>query len=170
MPNKNIVFDKQNLVSIRARKDGNVYSVDPKSSRTAFIAFSVKTKPSLDSVSIEVNPTCPDGNAELAAQAMKVLLDHYPGYTWIVEIDDRPNVGTMNIYNQEVNAAIFGGASYGYRIFLSTAQNDPRLLCVMRAGGEILERARLRRGWSQGILPDHIDGVKPQHQPLSGRN
>ena len=156
---------KKELTSIRARKDGNVYSVDKNSSDKAMYAFAIHTKPT-DGMRIQAyNPLEPDGDAELAARAMKVLLDHYPGYNWIVEVDDRPSVGMMNIYNQDVNAVLYSNAPYGYRIFLKVVYADPSLKCVMRAGGEILERASLNRGWNKGDVPKRVDGVKQEHQP-----
>jgi len=162
----NVIIDPttKSTTSIRARKDGNVYSVDKRSTQNAMAKFGIIVKPK-EEIGIEVNPYAPDGNADLAARAMKVLVDHYPGYTWIVEVDDRPSVACLNVYNQDVNAALFSGAPYGYRIFLSTAYDDPNLKCVMRAGGEILERARLVRGRNRGEAPIAVDGVLNKHQP-----
>lgn len=156
---------EKHLTSIRARKDGGQYAVDKKSTPSALKAFEFLTKPT-PALQVRFNPDAPHGDAALAAQAMKILVDHYPGYYWIVEIDDRPSVGMMNVYNQDVNAALFSNAPYGYRIFLRVAYGDPSLKCVMRAGGQILERANLNRGWNKGDAPKRVDGVRPQHQPF----
>ena len=156
------------LTSICARRDGNVYQVHKATSPEAQTAFSIISKPTTDKLTIEANPYAPKGDHALVARAMKVLLDNFPGYTWVVEVDDRPTVGMMNIYNQEVNAALWSGAPYGYRLFLKTVNDDQALKCVMRAGGEILERARLNRGWNQGEEPTHVDGVLDKNQPRPG--
>lgn len=154
------------MLSIAVKKEGNVYSVHKKSSKEVVYPFAIITKRKSSGVSIERNPIAPDGNARLCADIIKKLVDHYPGYVWMVEVDDRPTVGMVNIYNQDVNVELFSNASYGYQFFLSRVQNDPNLKCVIMAGGEILERARLARSANKGEEIKIVDGVADHHQPL----
>lgn len=159
------------MLSIRAKREHGtgIYQADKRSDVGVLAHFGVIIKQKDLGVSIEHGiPDEPGdrGNAVLAAEVMKKLTDCYPGYSWVVEIDDRPTVGMVHIYNQDVNAALFSNKPYGYRLHLKKVQNDPNLACVMRAGGEILERAALARGWNKGDVPSYVEGVHLQHQPL----
>lgn len=157
------------MLSICAKREEGtgIYQAHEKSDVGVLAHFGVVVKQRDLGVSIEhgIRDDACGGNAVLAAQVMKKLTDYYPGYNWIVEIDDRPTVGMVHIYNQDVNAELWSNAPYGYRLKLETVQADTNLMCVMRAGGEILERARLVRGWNKGDTTTHVDGVKPHHQP-----
>lgn len=56
--------------------------------------------------------------------------------------------------------------SYKYGYTLHIAKLDAKLNKVIRAGGEILERANMVRGASLNLLPRFIDGVPDKHQPI----
>jgi len=105
------------------------------------------------------------GDIDLLNRVMRVLTTKYPGYRWRAGVNDDSLGGVLYIMNMDVNAAVWSNAPYGYVLKLSTVYTDPDLKCVMRAGGEILERARLTRGWATGEEPTLVEGVKPQHQP-----
>jgi hypothetical protein len=97
----------------------------------------------------------------LAKQAADTLNRHYPGHLWAVHVDSIG--GVMHVKNYNVSF------KYGYLLKLHHVYTDPDLTCVMRAGGEILERCAHRRGWYQdGFTPTHIEGVRPQDQPFKG--
>lgn len=107
--------------------------------------------------------TVPGHRAELddmllAKRASDQLAKHYPNHLWGVNVDSEG--GVMNIFAFNISGR------YGFRLKLSTVYTDPDLKCVMRAGGEILERAGMPRSyWDGETLPFIIEGVKPHHQP-----
>jgi len=94
----------------------------------------------------------------LATEISRKLSKHYPGHLWAVNVDSNGGVVTIKAFNISFK--------YGYLLKLKDVQSDPtRKQCIM-AGGEILERANVMRGWRRdGELPKHVDGVKEQHQP-----
>jgi hypothetical protein len=94
----------------------------------------------------------------LAKRAHDTLAKHYPNHMWGVNVDSEQGVLTVKAFN------ISG--RYGFMLKLSTVYRDPDLRCIIRGGGEILERAGMIRGrWDGETLPFKIEGVKPQHQP-----
>lgn len=105
---------------------------------------------------------------ELATRAVNLLAKNYPGYHWRVWLHDDEFGGVMYVINMDVCAALFSNNLYGYVLKLSRVYGDPSLRCVLMAGGEILERARLIRGRSNGAEPTHVDGIKPGQQPIKG--
>ena len=107
------------------------------------------------------------GDIQLVDRIMRKLLHHYPGYRWRVEVEDEPNVGMAYIMNRDINEELYSGAAYGYKLKLTRIYGDPDLNCVMRAAGEILERARLERGRRRRHQKvTHVEGVAQQNQPL----
>lgn len=83
----------------------------------------------------------------LVKNVAETLLRHYPGHLWAVNINEEGGVITV------MNLALSG--NWGFLLKLSTVQNDPDLKSVMRAGGELLERYRLRRGrYEPGAVGD----------------
>jgi hypothetical protein len=97
---------------------------------------------------------------DMARRIHDKLAQCYPGHVWGVNVD--ATGGIVDIRNFGVS---YG---YGYRLLLTTVYSDPGLRCVVMAGGEILERARLARGVSDGSQAVHIDGVPDKHQPIGG--
>ena len=55
----------------------------------------------------------------------------------------------MYIVNMTVNEAISSDSLYVHVLHLKTIYDDPSLKCVVKAEGEILERAYLARGKNQ---------------------
>lgn len=100
------------------------------------------------------------GDVSLAKRAADMLNKHYPGHLWAVFVDTETTGGILVIRNLAISF------NYGCVLHLSTVNNDPDLRCVMRAGGELLERARMKRGWWNGRQPTHIEGVPDKDQPL----
>lgn len=94
----------------------------------------------------------------LAKNASELLNKHYPGYLWAVNVNSEEKGGVMIIKNFSI--------SYRYGYTLHIAKLDAKLRKVIKAGGEILERASMARGLNQGNFPKFIDGVKDKHQPI----
>jgi hypothetical protein len=76
----------------------------------------------------------------LARQILDVLNSHYPGYVWLVKVDDVG--GVASVFNLHLSA------TYGYILHLDNIQQSSRMLKLasLRAGGELLERHNLNRG------------------------
>jgi len=102
----------------------------------------------------------------LAQHCADVLTKHYPGYKWTIGVDEEG--GVLHIVNDDVNGAIMSNQILAYTLKLCRVYTDPGLKCVVRAAGEILEAARLARGWSTGQEPTHIDGIEDKYQPING--
>ena len=94
----------------------------------------------------------------LAKNASNLLNQHYPGYLWAVNVNSEEKGGVMIIKNFSISFR------YGYTLHLNKLDN--KMKKVIRAGGEILERANFNRGTSRNLLPQFIDGVPEKHQPI----
>lgn len=81
---------------------------------------------------------CKASTVILVKNIADYLERHYPGWLWAV----RPNEhgGVVTIYSLRLSG------KWGYLLHLKTVQQDPRMDCVIRAGGEVLERFKMRRG------------------------
>jgi len=73
---------------------------------------------------------------KIAGDILNKLGKHYPGYKWGACVDI-PN-GIATIRNADLSN------EYGYLLHLADLDTD--LKCVMRAGGEFLERYGVKRG------------------------
>jgi hypothetical protein len=95
-------------------------------------------------------------NQRVAMDALEVLHKHYPGHSWFIRIDG----GVLVIYNYAIDGRMgmirhLKDISSDYTTFA----ND-----IARAAGELLERAKLRRGRAQeGVVVTAVDGI-PQHR------
>ena len=94
----------------------------------------------------------------LAKRASELLNSHYPGYLWAVNVNSEKTGGCMFIKNLSISYR------YGYTLHLDKL--DAKLNKVIKAGGEILERANMVRGASKNLLPRFIDGIPDKHQPI----
>ena len=99
---------------------------------------------------------------ELSKQIADKLNKHYPGHLWAVNVNSGESQGIANIFNFAISKR------YGYVLHLTTLQQDPKMACVIKAGGEILERADFIRGEARGDYAKHVEGVKDVHQPFKG--
>ncbi len=70
----------------------------------------------------------------LAMECAELLTRHYPGYPWMVNADCKESGGIMTITNPMISQ------THGYVLHLTRVYSDPERRCVVRAGGEILER------------------------------
>ena len=66
------------------------------------------------------------------------LLKKYPGHAWGVQVSNRTGVVDIQLMSSEL--------PHGFRLKLTDIHSDPSLHQVMRAGGELLERAGMTRG------------------------
>jgi hypothetical protein len=96
----------------------------------------------------------------LAKNAADLLNKHYPNHLWAVHVNSEEKGGVMVIKNFSISFR------YGYVLHLNKL--DPEMKKVLMAGGEILERAKMKRGKWNGLNATHIDGVKSSHQPYRG--
>lgn len=90
----------------------------------------------------------------LAKQAVEALAQHYPGYSWFVEVRD----GLLMIRNYEVEWR----GRYCMVRKLGQIQHDYGRMVkeVVRAAGEYLERANLRRGTARdGEMSKSLEGA-----------
>ena len=89
--------------------------------------------PGTDDANIEA------ANLELAKIVADCLQGAYMGYAWLVNVDLRN--GIVNILCSDVSQQ-YGCTIPAHKL----AHNGEAKKLILRAGGEILERARLRRG------------------------
>lgn len=94
----------------------------------------------------------------LAKRAADLLNKHYPGHLWAVFVNSEEKGGILQIKNFNI--------SYRYGYTLHIANLDPELKNVLRAGGELLERAHMKRGKSNGQMAKVVEGVAKKHQPI----
>lgn len=99
----------------------------------------------------------------LAARITDVLAKHYPGYLWGVLFNE--DGGVLHIINETVQDPIRTNRLYAYTLRIDRCKADPDLKCIVRAGGEYLERANLSRNRYTGDVPVYIDGVPERFQP-----
>lgn len=84
------------------------------------------------------------------------LQSHYPGHLWAVNVNSIG--GTINIFNLAISSI------YGYLLYMTTVENDRKLACVTKAGGELLERGGLPKRWN-GEKSKFIEGMPDNKQP-----
>ena len=75
----------------------------------------------------------------LIVQIQLALERHYPGWAWYVEVPPGQNIAVIK--NLDLGSR---GKPWGFVLHKSRIGHDMKL--VMRAGGELLERYRQRRG------------------------
>lgn len=107
------------------------------------------------------HPTTAD---EIAAKFIGDTLEKaYPGWGWMVNVNSE--TGLIHIVCGWVNSQV--GGNYGMTLKMGGWVTASELKAkVIRAGGEILERANLQRGRFSGKEIRSVDGVSPQHQPI----
>lgn len=75
----------------------------------------------------------------IAEQVASVLIRHYPGHDWLVEVDCRK--GFIDVRNITLDGAM--GCRIPMKGYASSSELEK---LAMRYGGEILERYHLKRG------------------------
>lgn len=96
----------------------------------------------------------------MAKDIAEELHAHYPGHLWAVHV--RGGVAIIKALNIS--------SLWGYVLKLAEIQHDAglRMKEVMRAGGEILERAKMARGQYQGGKAESVDGIA-DYKPIGVR-
>lgn len=94
----------------------------------------------------------------LAKNAADMLNRHYPGHLWAVHVNTEQGVLVIKNFAMSFR--------YGYILHLNKLDAD--LKKVLRAGGEYLERAKMKRGHWNGVIAKHVDGMPDKHQPFNG--
>lgn len=102
----------------------------------------------------------PQADISLALELSGLLDKEYPGHQWMVGV--KSDQGVIDIQNPP----LFG--AYGYRILRPWQYTHDALRHeVIMAGGEMLERAHLRRGKNTGEdITEWVDGMRAQEQPV----
>lgn len=95
----------------------------------------------------------------LAKRAADVLNKHYPGHLWGVFVNSEKTGGIMVIKNLRISFR------YGMVLHLRNVYGDPQLKSVIRMGGELLERAHMKRGMANGQIAPVLEGAKAKYQP-----
>lgn len=90
------------------------------------------------------------GEMRLAVEAVEVLLRHYPGHPWWVQVP--PGQGVLVVKHPMLSSL------YGMVVHISALNGDPGMRRVVMAGGEILERWNQRAG---GMIPEDIVQAMP---------
>lgn len=102
----------------------------------------------------------PQADISLALELSALLDTQYPDHQWMVHVNSQG--GVIDIQNPP----LFG--AYGYRIIRPWQYTHDALRHkVIMAGGEMLERANLRRGKNTGEdITEWVDGMRAQDQPV----
>ena len=120
----------------------------------------------MSNVLITKNPEYELADMQFATAILDKLTKAYPGYIWEVGLDEEDSGGVLTIVNKTINEVILGQPNFGYVLKLSTVYADEQLKCVVRAGGEIIERAYLPRGKYKSGVITKIDGVNSKKHPF----
>lgn len=83
-----------------------------------------------------------------AKACAEALTKHYPGYAWAVNVSSE--TGMVQVRNLTLSG------DWGFNIHLARINSDPSLKVVIQAGGEILERYKVKRG---KIDQDEVDSL-----------
>lgn len=101
-----------------------------------------------------------DADATMATGCVRDLVDHYPGHDWHVMVKG----GILHVKAMNINPN--WGMCLHYSQIKSDAQERKRSL--LRAAGEFLERANLRRGRREDETVLHVDGIPDKHMLRNG--
>ena len=120
-----------------------------------------------DITDIKTNRALDAMDLALAKEIAAKLLEVYPGYGWVIDVDSRNGIATI-LCGQVQNALC---TNFPYKFIIKLDQLASQKITVKKvimAAGEILERANLPRGAWNGETPKQVDGVKEHHQPTKG--
>jgi len=101
-----------------------------------------------------------DSDAPMAAQMVADLAATYPGHDWFVVIKG----GVVHVKVMTINP------NWGMCLHYSQIKADAadRKRQLIRAAGEFLERAHLRRGRSEGENVLAVEGIPDKHMARNG--
>lgn len=92
------------------------------------------------------NPDVNTNDYVMAKNMADRLHKSFPGHLWAVTCDGKTGIATVR------NMMLSG--NWGFVLHLKELFGDPGMKCVIRAGGEILERYRLHAG---RLMAERID-------------
>lgn len=101
-----------------------------------------------------------DRDDPMALEMLHTLTQAYPGHSWFVKITG----GIVHVKNLDMSD------KWGMALHYSQMKNDAaeRKRELLRAGGEFLERANVRRGMKTEDQHGLIEGVPLKHQVRVG--
>ena len=96
----------------------------------------------------------------MAEQMLADLCQAYPGHAWFVVIKG----GIVHVKDLDLHA------NWGMCLHYSPIKGDAkdRKRDVLRAAGEVLERANLKRGANEGKRVLHVEGIPDRHMTRVG--
>jgi len=100
----------------------------------------------------------PLADLSLAKRIADTLQKHYPNHLWAVHVNEEQ--GYILIKNFAISTR------WGMLIKLKTIYDDPSLKSVVRYAGEFLERANMKRGEWNGEVPEYVEGLPQNYQPI----
>lgn len=108
-------------------------------------------------VGIDTEHTADEAMAE---HMLADLCQAYPGHAWFVVIRG----GIVHIKDLDLND------KWGMCLHYSQIKGDAkeRKRDVLRAAGEFLERANLKRGWNEGKRVTKVEGIPDAHMTRVG--
>lgn len=97
-----------------------------------------------------------------AKEALTVLMDEYPGYSW--KVDVKGGVVFVRLLDHRLRG------NWGMNLKLRALDHDAAVFKrkVKYVAGEFLERCNLRRAWNEGEAIKHVDGIPEKYQPIQG--
>ena len=95
---------------------------------------------------------------DIAKRVSEILNKHYAGYMWAVNVDS--DTGMVQVRNFSLSGL------WGFNLHMKKVQEDVEGKLIINAGGEILERFRVRVGQAnsnqlQGMTPNAIGLLVP---------
>lgn len=91
----------------------------------------------------------------LTKRMAEVLERHYPGHPWMVQVSHAQGVAYVKL-------PILMKRNQAYILHIDRMAMDPTLRCVMRAGGELLEKYQVPR---TPFLLDHFLNARDASRP-----
>ena len=102
----------------------------------------------------------------LAKDAADTLEKHYPGWAWHVHVSSEG--GVVYLKSGIIAAALMRDYAWVYHLSDINWNYQVMAILIFMAGGEMLERAGMRRGPYKGEEIIHVEGVRENHQPIRG--
>lgn len=91
----------------------------------------------------------------LTKRMAEVLERHYPGHPWMVQVSHAQGIAYIKL-------PILMSRNQAYILHIDRMAMDPSLRCVMRAGGELLEKYQVPR---TTFLLDHFLNAREAKRP-----
>lgn len=90
----------------------------------------------------------PASDEDLAREIKRMLIQHYPGFMWAIEMPAGQNIVVIRNYDLDPQGKM------GMIAYKTSIWSDPNLKTLMRYAGEFLERGNRARGkWRREDQP-----------------